>query len=354
VEVEGLSHSKIRVLVVDDSALVRKLLRDILLSDPELEVAGMASNGIEAIRAVAELKPDVVTMDIHMPEMDGITALEFIMRKNPVPVVVLSALAQKGAAPTLRALELGAVDFVTKPSHFPSAVREVREEVLLKVKAAAKAKVSLLAERERKAAGASRRKLPTRGPGARKLVVIGASAGGPRALAEIIPMFPRDFPASIVIVQHMPAQFTRPFAERLNGVGRLPVSEAEDEDPLEPGRVLVAPGGRDTIIVREPSGKGRIQLMDSTNRTGATPRIDTTMITAAEAYGSEVIGVLMTGMGSDGVDGLRKIKERKGVTIAQDEETCLVFGMPRVAIMRGVVDHVVPLERIPEKIMESL
>lgn len=349
-----MSQRKIRVLVVDDSALVRKLLRDILSSDSELEVVGTASNGIEAIRAVSELRPDVVTMDIHMPEMDGLTALEFIMRKNPVPVVVLSALAQRGAAPTLKALELGAVDFVTKPSHFPSAVREVKEEVLFKVKTAAKARVSFLYGRPRKTAVAEGVRARPQVTGASKLVVIGASAGGPRALAEIIPMFPKDFPAPIVIVQHMPAQFTRPFAERLNSAGRLPVSEAEDEDPLEPGHILVAPGGRETIVVREASGRGRVQIMDSAVRTGATPRIDTTMITAAEAFGSNVIGVLMTGMGSDGVAGLERIKEKGGVTIAQDEGTCLVFGMPRVAIRKGVVDHVVSLERIPESIMENL
>ncbi len=349
-----MSHRKIRVLVVDDSALVRKLLRDILSSDPELEVIGTASNGIEAIRAVSELRPDVVTMDIHMPEMDGITALEFIMRKNPVPVVVLSALAQKGAAPTLRALELGAVDFVTKPSHFPSSVREVKEEVIFKVKTAAKAKVSLLVSRRSRESSLDRKPSRPQGKGAKKLVVIGASAGGPRALAEIMPLFPQDFPASIVIVQHMPAQFTRPFADRLNSAARLPVSEAEDEDLLEPGRVLVAPGGRETIVVREPSGRGRVQVMDSVARVGATPHIDTTMITAAEAFGGDVIGVLMTGMGSDGVAGMEKIKKKRGITIAQDEETCLVFGMPRMAIKRGVVDFVVSLERIPETIMENL
>lgn len=349
-----MSLRKIRVLIVDDSALVRKLLRDIINSDPELEVAGMASNGIEAIRAVTETNPDVVTMDIHMPEMDGITALEFIMRKRPLPVVMLSALAQKGAAPTLRALELGAVDFITKPSHFPSAVREVREEIIFKVKTAARARISLLVGKEREIRKTEKRDIRVRGTEARKLVVIGASAGGPRALAEIIPMFPKDFPAPIVVVQHMPAQFTRPFAERLNSVGRLTVSEAVDEDPLEPGHVLVAPGGKETIVVRDPSGRGKVQVMDSVNRSGATPRIDTTMITAAEAYGREVIGVLMTGMGSDGVAGMAKIKERDGVTIAQNEETCLVFGMPRVAISKGVVDHVVPLEMIPEKIMDSL
>ena len=211
---------KIRVLIVDDSALVRKLLRDVISGDPDMEVVGTASNGVEAIRAVAELEPDVVTMDIHMPEMDGLTALEYIMRKHPLPVVMLSALAQKGATATLKALELGAVDFITKPSHYPSAVKEVREEVVLKVKTAAQARAYIL---KGKPGGRHRRSWLSPGEwlAGGKLVVIGASAGGPKALAEIMPRFPGDTPAAIIIVQHMPGVFTRSFAGRLNNLCAL-------------------------------------------------------------------------------------------------------------------------------------
>lgn len=344
---------KIRVLVVDDSALVRKLLMDVINGDSETEVIGTASNGVEAIRAVAELEPDVVTMDIHMPEMDGITALEYIMRKHPLPVVMLSALAQKGATATLKALELGAVDFITKPSHYPSAVKEVREEVLLKIKTAAQARDYIMRRQARRKAS---KKPAVFGvvAGGEKVVVIGASAGGPKALAEIMPRFPGDTPAAIIIVQHMPGVFTRSFAGRLNNICALQVKEAEVNEELLPGRVLVAPGGKDLVVVSDASGSGRIELMDSQYRVGASPHIDTTMVTASEVYGSAAVGVIMTGMGSDGAKGMEKIKNGKGATVAQDEETCLVFGMPKVAIEKGCVDWVVSLDLIPEKVMELL
>jgi two-component system chemotaxis response regulator CheB len=343
----------IQVLIVDDSALVRSMLRDIISGDPDMEVIATASNGVEAIRAVNELNPDVVTMDIHMPDMDGLAALEYIMSKRPMPVVMLSALAKKGADATLKALELGAVDFITKPSHFPSAVKEIREEVILKVKTAAQARKSMLRDPGRRK---ERRKLTTRKKAKpeEKLVIIGASAGGPKALAEIMPLFPADTPAAMIIVQHMPSVFTGSFAERLNSNCELKVKEAEENDNLVPGRVLVAPGGRDMIVVTGSEGAGMVNLMSSQNKVGASPRIDSTMITAAESYGKGSIGVIMTGMGSDGALGIEKIKKGKGGTVAQDEETCLVYGMPRVAIEGGCVDWVVPLDRIPEKVLELL
>ena len=344
---------QIRVLIVDDSALVRKLLRDVISGDPDMEVVGTASNGIEAIRAVTELEPDVVTMDINMPEMDGLTALEFIMRKHPLPVVMLSALAQKGATTTLKALELGAVDFITKPSHYPSAVKEVREEVVLKIKTAAQARAYVL--RGQAGRKAKRRMALAKGtPTGERLVVIGSSAGGPKALAEIMPRFPLDTPAAIIIVQHMPGVFTRSFAGRLNNICAMPVKEAEENEELLPGRVLIAPGGKDLIVVADDRGSCRVEMMDSQNRVGASPHIDTTMVTAAEVYGAETVGVIMTGMGSDGAKGMEKIKKNKGATVAQDEETCLVFGMPKVAIEKGCVDWVVSLDMIPDKVMELL
>ncbi len=344
---------KIRVLIVDDSALVRKLLRDVISADPGMEVVGVAANGVEAIRSVIELQPDVVTMDINMPEMDGLSALEYIMRKNPLPVVMLSALAQRGAAATLKALELGAVDFIAKPSHYPSAVREVREEVIMKIKTAYAARNRISRGYPRLRSRGKTISLSKESEGG-KIVVIGASAGGPRALSEIMPMFPRDIPAAVLIVQHMPHVFTKSFAARLDSISSLPVKEAEDGEKISSGSVLVAPGGKDLIVNPDKDGVGRVVLMDSGARSGATPRIDTTMITAAETYGPDTIGVIMTGMGSDGAKGMEKIKEAKGSTIAQDEASCLVFGMPKVAIERGHVDWVVSLEKIPEKIMELL
>lgn len=345
--------SAIRVLIVDDSALVRKLLKDVMANDAEMEVVGTASNGLEAIRAIKELKPDVVTMDINMPEMDGLAALEYIMRKNPLPVVMLSALAQKGARATLEALELGAVDFITKPSHYPSAVKEVRDEVVLKVKTAAQARLSAVSGRM--PAKARKKQVAGKGTGkGEKLVVIGSSAGGPKALTEIMPHFPSDTPAAFIIVQHMPGVFTRSFAERLNNACEMQVREAEENMALLPGRVLVAPGGKDLIVTVEGDAPGQVQLMESQNRLGASPHIDTTMITAAEAYGEAAVGVIMTGMGSDGAKGMEKIKKNKGATVAQDESTCLVYGMPKAAVEKGVVDWVVGLGRIPGKVLELL
>lgn len=344
---------KIRVLIVDDSALVRKLLRDVISEDPDMEVVGTASNGVEAIRAIAELEPDVVTMDINMPEMDGLTALEYIMHKHPLPVVMLSALAQKGATATMKALELGAVDFIAKPSHYPSSVKEVRKEVALKVKTAAQARPYIMRARTRKRT--KKRPAVARPTQAgEKLVIIGASAGGPKALAEIMPLFPADAPAAIIIVQHMPGVFTRSFAGRLDSICSLQVKEAEGNESLQPGSVLVAPGGKDLIVTADKEGSGKVELIDSQNRLGASPRIDTTMITASEIYGTESIGVIMTGMGSDGANGMERIKKGKGDTIAQDEESCLVFGMPKVAIERGFVDWVIPLEQIPDKVIRLL
>jgi two-component system chemotaxis response regulator CheB len=245
------------------------------------------------------------------------------------------------------------VDFITKPSHYPSAVKEVREEVVLKVKTAAHARAYVLK-------GQARRKMkrkPAISKGSsvgEKLVVIGASAGGPKALAEIMPRFPENTPAAIVIVQHMPGVFTRSFASRLNNICSLQVKEAEENEELQPGRVLVAPGGKDLVVISDDSGSGRIELIESQNRVGASPRIDATMVTAAEVYGAESVGVIMTGMGSDGASGMEKIKKSKGGTIAQDEETCLVYGMPKVAIERGCIDWVVSLDMIPDKVMELL
>ncbi len=346
--------AKIKVLIVDDSALVRRLLRDIMIDDPELDVIGTASNGIEAIRMVTELDPDVVTMDIHMPEMDGLTALEYIMKKSPRPVVMLSALAQKGAIPTIKALELGAVDFIAKPSHFPSAVKEVREEVLEKVKMAASSRGFV---QRGLAASSTRRKLKLRLPSTprEKLVIIGSSAGGPKALADILPMFPSNLPAAMIIVQHMPGVFTRSFAERLDSRSELSIKEAEQGDMLEAGKVLVAPGGFDLFLVENRKRQGlEVRLVESKSKYGATPHIDTTLISAAEAYQENSIGVIMTGMGSDGAKGTTAIKEKMGKTVAQNEETCLVFGMPKAAIETRCVDWVVPLEQIPETILSLL
>jgi two-component system chemotaxis response regulator CheB len=345
---------KISVLIVDDSALVRQLLVDMISQDDEMEVAGVARDGVEAIRLTQELDPDVVTMDIHMPEMDGLAALEYIMKKSPRPVVMLSALVKKGAAPTLRALELGAVDFIAKPTQFPTSVNEVREDVLNKIKAAARSRAREIWEQARKAKPPKKVKARRATVGGAKLVVMGASAGGPRALAEIVPSLPEDLPAALIIVQHMPEPFTGSFAARLNSKANIEVREAEQGEELEPGLGFVVPGGQDMVFEKIGGDKVRTRLLPTVARHGASPVIDVTMESAAQAYGARTVGVLLSGMGSDGAMGLGMIRDAGGDTIAQNEETCLVFGMPKAAIERKLVSEVLPLDKIAEAVVARL
>ncbi len=349
-----MEQRKITVLIVDDSALVRQLLVDMVSQDPDMEVAGVARDGVEAIKMTRDLDPDVITMDIHMPEMDGLSALEYIMKTFPRPVVMLSALVKKGAAPALKALELGAVDFIAKPSQFPTSVSEVRQDVVDKIKAAARSRAREAWERARKARPPKKVKFRREAVRGGRVVVIGASAGGPRALAEIVPAFPGEVPASIVVVQHMPEPFTGSFAERLNSRSRVEVREAVNAEELEEGLALVVPGGQDLIFERIGGGKVRARLLPTVARHGASPVIDVTMESAAQVFEERAIGVLLSGMGSDGAMGLGMIKDAGGETIAQNEDTCLVFGMPKAAIERHLARTVLPLEKIAEAIVAHL
>jgi len=345
---------KITVLIVDDSALVRQLLVDMISQDDELEVAGIARNGVEAIRLTSELDPDVITMDIHMPEMDGLSALEYIMKKSPRPVVMVSALVKKGAAPTLKALELGAVDFIAKPSQFPTSVSEVREDVIRKIKAAAHSKAREIYERSRNARPPKPVKVKKADFRGGRMVVLGASAGGPRALAEVVPALPAGIPASLVIVQHMPEPFTGSFAERLDSRAAIHVKEAEAGEELLEGHALVVPGGHDLLFEKGTGGKVRAKLLPTVARHGASPVIDVTMESASQVFGDRTVGVLLSGMGSDGAMGLGMIRDAGGETIAQDEATSLVFGMPRAAIERQLVDDILPINKIAEAIVSKV
>ncbi|MHB8780817.1 MAG: protein-glutamate methylesterase/protein-glutamine glutaminase [Candidatus Geothermincolia bacterium] len=339
----------IKVLIVDDSILVRKLLSDIIDAEPGMQVIGSAANGVECIKAVQELDPDVVTLDVHMPEMDGLAALEFIMQRHPRPVLMLSAMTSRGASTTMRALELGAVDFIAKPAYVPGQLEVMRGEITRKIRVAAAAHVTPPRPRApRRIRPASR--LPRTDAG---LVVIGASAGGPRALAAIMPDLPAAIPAAIVVVQHMPPLFTRSFAERLNSRSGITVREAAAGDALRNGEALVVPGGQDLIVKSGNGARPHIHLKEHAG-SGASPQIDMTMVSAVAAFGTRTIGVLLTGMGSDGALGMRAIKDGAGKTVVQDEATSLVFGMPKAAIERDAVDWVVPLADIPETIMRML
>lgn len=348
------SGEDLSVLIVDDSALVRRILSDMISQEPGMKVAGVARNGVEAIKLTQELDPDIVTMDIYMPDMDGLSALAYIMRRYPRPVVMISALAKEGAEPTLKALELGAVDFIEKPSRFPGSIDGVREDVVDKIRTAAHSKAKEVWERARKVRPPRKVKLRKSLVWGGRVIVLGASAGGPRALSQIIPALPDDLPASVAIVQHMPERFTGSFADRLNSRSRIDVSEAKQGEELSEGRAYVVPGERD-MGFEVFGGRGvRTRLMPTVAKHGASPVIDVTMESAAQVFGEKAIGVLLSGMGNDGAMGIGMIRDAGGDTIAQDEETSLVFGMPRVAIERKLVDEVLPVEKIAEAIVARL
>jgi len=348
--------ARIRVLVVDDSALMRRIISDLLNSDPELEVIATARNGKEALEKVAQLRPDAVTLDVEMPVMDGLTTLKELMKVCPTPVVVLSSLTQEGTEITVKALQLGAVDFVPKPSGSISLdLQKVKEELIQKVKVAARVRPSPL-HPPRLALSPSKRKeeglkqLPPK-----KLVLVGTSTGGPRALSEVLTKLPGNIPAALLIVQHMPAGFTRSLAERLDHLSELRVKEAEDRERVVSGTAYIAPGDYHLKVEAvPPSRQPLLRLTKEPPVNGHRPSVDVLMKSAAQAGCWELIGVVLTGMGSDGCDGMREIKAHHGKTIAEDESTAVVFGMPKAAIEAGVVDRVVPLPLIAKEIVKML
>jgi two-component system, chemotaxis family, protein-glutamate methylesterase/glutaminase len=338
------------VLIVDDSSLMRQLLTQILSSDPELEVVGAAGDPFIAREKIKALHPDVLTLDIEMPRMDGLTFLEKLMRGHPMPVVMISSLTDKGAETTLRALSLGAVDYVSKPKlDVSTGVIEQAEEIVAKVKAAARVKV-----REVKTHSATAAVLPAgyHFSATHKVVAIGASTGGTEALKDLLSPLPADFPG-VVMVQHMPEAFTRPFSERLNSLCRIRVQEARDGDRILPGHALLAPGGHQMEVVRRGMEYAvRVYRGERVNR--HLPSVDVLFCSCARQLGKNAIGVLLTGMGADGAKGLLEMKEAHAFTIAQDEATCVVFGMPREAILLGAAEQVLALGRIPAALLQRL
>lgn len=335
----------IRVLVVDDSAFMRYTVTKHLNTDPEIEVVGQARDGLDALKKIAALRPDVVTLDVEMPRMDGLTALRRIMREHPLPVVMLSSLTQRGAYTTIQALMRGAVDFVPKPMGSVD-IGTVADELIAKVKIAARsqpADADATAPSSPKAKGGPRPFHP-----GDPLVVIGASTGGPRALQQVLSGLPNDFPAAVTIVQHMPPGFTRSLAQRLNECSSLTVQEAADGDRLAQGLALLAPGDFH-LRFRNPH---RVALDHGPRRNHVRPAVDVTMESAAEQHGAAVIGVVLTGMGADGREGARRIKAAGGRVIAEHESTSIVYGMPRSVVEAGLADEVVPLPEIAAVIAE--
>ena len=335
-----------KVVVVDDSAFMRLVITRMLSEDPEIEVVGTASNGIEAIEIVKTLRPSVVTLDVEMPEMDGLTTLERIMKECPTPVVMVSALTKEGSEVTLKALQLGAVDFIAKPSGSISLdFHKVRDELILKVKAAAQAKprplLTLLPTIRR----------PTTVPFSVKdwaTIVIAASTGGPAAVRYVLSQLPYDLPAAILLVQHMPIGFTKFFADNLNQVSNLPVREAQDAEEIQPGKVYLAPAGFHLLVERV----NRLRLDSSPPLHNVRPAADKTFESAAHVFRGKCIGVVMTGMGSDGAIGLLTVRELGGRTMVQSPETCVLPSMPESALKLNAAEESVPLELLPKRITE--
>lgn len=341
----------IRVMVVDDSSFMRKILTRMLEKDQDIKVVETATNGQEAIEKVEKVRPDVVTMDIEMPVMNGIDALKRIMASNPLPVIVLSAITKEGADVTMEALNLGACDFITKDmSDGPLGISSKENELISKVKDVAKKKVRFLTRRLEliKKPIAISRERRTR----HEILSIGASTGGPPALQHILTSFPQNFPVPVVIAQHMPKIFTQSFAQRLNSLSQIVVKEAEDKEPLRPGVALIAPG--DVHMGLKKNGKDVTVEFVKDTKYIYRPSVDLLMFSTAQVYDSGAIGVILTGMGNDGLVGMQELKRRNGMVIAQDEETCVVFGMPKAVINAHIADVVLPIDKISEEIIRAL
>lgn len=345
---------RINVLVVDDSAFMRRAISKMLEGEAEMVVCGTARNGEEAIQKVEQLQPDVVTMDVEMPGMGGLEAVREISARCDVPIIMVSALTQEGAETTFRALEAGAVDFIAKPDAAYVNISDVARDLV--------AKVRVFARRGALRRAAPRPKValpPLVEPPLRQLregfecVAIGTSTGGPVALSKIVPALPADFATPVIIVQHMPPGFTRPLADRLNAASKLTVVEGADGMPVRKGRVIIAPAGRQLTLRRSyGSDEVEVVLSGDDGHSLHVPSVDVMTASVAQIYGSGVLAAILTGMGQDGVAGLRRVKDCGGYIIGQDAATSVVYGMPRAAAQAGLVDRVLPLDQVAPALCE--
>lgn len=346
---------RVRVLIVDDSALMRRVIWGLLEEDPEIEVVGSAVDGLDAIEKIPTLKPDVLTLDVEMPRLDGLQTLGYLMSEHPVPCVMLSAYTPRGAETTLKALDFGATDFVQKPSGAISLnLERVREELLGKIKVAKSIDLKRLPFKG--APTAARPPAPAKpaSPVDRgSVVAIGTSTGGPRALHTLIPALPKGLAVPVLVVQHMSAGFTKSLAERLDRESNLRVKEAVADEKLEPGVVYLAPGDYHMQVLRKADGV-YVSLDQRPPVLGVRPCVDNLLLSVAEAYGPKAVGVILTGMGRDGAKGLKAMKAKQAVTLAQDEASSVVYGMPRAAFAAGCVDKVLTLDAIAPAIVELL
>jgi two-component system chemotaxis response regulator CheB len=352
--------NKIKILVVDDSAFMRKVITELLESNNKFEVTDTARNGVDALRKIEKDMPDVITLDVEMPKMNGLDFLKRLMAKKPIPVVMLSSVTDKGSKETIKALELGAFDFITKPSGSISLdIDKVKEELVQKVNLAAKSDVQKKIKRQvnrkkrpnKKQAISDEIKVAQKSSSLKfsgsktKLLIIGASTGGPKAIKEVMRSLPGNLHIAILIVQHMPAGFTKSLAKRLDKLSDFKVKEAENGDKIKPGTALLAPGDYHMLLNR-----GKVKLSQDSKVHNVRPAIDKTIGSVVKDYKDSMVGVLLTGMGKDGAKGMKLIKEFGGRTIAQDEATSVVYGMPRVAYEMGAIDKVKSLYQIPSEI----
>jgi two-component system chemotaxis response regulator CheB len=347
----------IKVLIIDDSAFMRKSLTLMLESDQEIRVVATARDGNDGIDKISKLKPDIVTLDIEMPGMDGLTALKVIMEQMPLPVLMVSSLTTEGAQATMQAFDLGAVDFISKDlASISTNIKNIKGELIDKIKQIARSRLIQTRFRMRRLVQSSREKKRQITQAYKAIsfesvapdfqaVVVGISTGGPEALNKLIPKIPEHFPIGMAIVQHMPPHFTKSLAERLNSISKVSVKEAEQGEVLERGKVLIAPGGKQMTFSNDGPYVTTI-ISDEPINALYRPSADIMMKSAASSFRGPLLGVIMTGMGKDGVEGLKEIKSKGGYVIAQDEESCVVYGMPQVALEEGVVDSMVSLDNI--------
>ena len=353
---DAAAQPRVRVLVVDDSAFMRTVLSRMIASEADLEVVATACSGSDALEKIVALNPDVVTLDIEMPGLDGLQTLHYIMNRFPRPVIMVSALTEKGAEQTFDALAAGAFDYI--PKHLAPGsldIEHIRQDLLVKIRAAAESRkshsVDVLC---RKPPRFSLLKTSdTVSASAPAIVVVGTSTGGPKALQEMLPLFPRDLSVPILIVQHLPPGFTGAFAQRMNSICSLTVREATQGERIQAGVVYIAPAGVHMTVLRPSDSQAMIWLDTHPEDCSYIPSVDVLMKSVAETFGNGALGVIMTGMGSDGAEGIKAIHRAGGVTIGQDEASCTVFSMPRACAELGVLSCVVPLLEIPAQILHA-
>ena len=349
----------IRLLIVDDSPFMRRAISSLVEGESDIKVVGTAKDGQDAIRQIQDLKPDIATMDIEMPVMDGLTALKIIMEKFPIPIIMLSSLTEEGAKETLDALDLGAADYIPKNlSNVSLNILKIKDDLISKIRAITAKKYFFKPHSNEQTSGVFKAEpFKENGTAVKNnkidIVAIGSSTGGPKALQDVIPKLPQNFPVPIIIVQHMPKAFTGSFAERLSSISHIKVIEAAGGEIIKPGTAYLSPGDKHLSIVKENRAGFAISLSNEPEDLINRPSVSVMMESVAKGYPGKALGVILTGMGSDGLMGMKKIKETGGKTIAQDEATCVVYGMPKAVVDADLADMVLPIYKIGDEIIRE-